>query len=154
MTKRILFFLFLLASLQMFSQKLIYKSNGNITDSENNRISPQNVRLLLSKNEKLLSDYNVGRSKKTIGNILIIGGFALITADLLVGLTADVEYPSFLTAIGAASVIAAIPVKIGFSKKISNVVDEYNNQANIGMRSTEIQIITNKFGVGFRVALN
>lgn len=154
MAKQILLLVLLLGSFQMFSQKLIYQSNGNITDSENNKISPQKVRELLSKNQKMLSDYNSGRTKKTVGNVLLIGGFGMITADLLVGLNADVEYPSALTIVGIASVIAAIPVKIGFSKKIKNVVDEYNNQANVGMSSTEIQIITNKYGVGFRVALN
>lgn len=154
MSKQILLFLFLLGSFQMFSQELIYRSNGNIADSENNKISSHKVRELLSKNQEMLSEYNSGRTKKTIGNILLIGGFAMITTDLLVGLNADVEYPSALTIVGTALVVAAIPIKIGFSKKIKNVVDQYNSQANVGMSSTEIQIITNKYGVGFRVALN
>lgn len=154
MVKQFFIFLFLCGSFQMFSQELIYKSNGNITDSKNNRISPQKVRELLSKNEKLLSDYNSGRTKKTVGNILLIGGSGLIVADILVGLNADTDYPSALTIVGAASVIASIPIKIGFSKKIKNVVDEYNNQSKVGMNSTEIKLITNKYGVGFSVALN
>jgi hypothetical protein len=61
-------------SLQSYSQKLIYKSNGNITDTENNKILPDQVRELLKDNEKLLADYNVGRKKKTVGNVLLIGG--------------------------------------------------------------------------------
>lgn len=154
MAKPFFIFLLLCGSFQMFSQELIYKSNGNITDSDKNRISPQEVRELLSKNEKLLSDYNSGRTKKNIGNILLIGGAGLIATDILIGLTADVDYPSALTIVGGAFVIAAIPVKIGFSKKIKNVVDEYNNQSKIGMNSTEIKLITDKNGVGFRIALN
>lgn len=84
----------------------------------------------------------------------MIGGFAMVTADLLVGLNADVSYPSALTILGATSVIAAIPVKIGFSKKIRNTVDGYNNKSKLGINETELQLITNRNGVGFRVALN
>ena len=72
-----LFFLFLLfGSFQSYSQKFVYKSNGNITDTENNRISPDGVRALLTNNEKLLPDYNAGRTKKTIEKVwLFLGQF-------------------------------------------------------------------------------
>jgi hypothetical protein len=170
-----LFFLFImLCSLQSFSQKLVYKSNGNIRDSENNKISPDQVRKVLANNEKLLADYNAGRTKKTVGNILLIGGLGFLTADLIHGATAsgitavpigggnyaiqtEKTYPTALTYIGIAAVIIAIPVKIGFSKKIENVVTEYNNQMVAGynqFNKQKLDLITNSKGIGLRLTLN
>ncbi len=168
-----LFYLFVFfCSLQSFSQQLIYKSNGNLLNSENQKISPEQVRELLKDNEKLLADYNAGRSKKTVGNVLLYGGSALILTDMITNLTykqkliyADdlpqtiikVEnriYPSFLTYIGAVAFIIAIPVKIGFSKKIKNVVSDYNNLKATGYNKPRLNVITNSQGIGFRLTLN
>ncbi len=165
------FFLFVfLCSLQSFSQKLVYKSNGNILNSENQKISSTQVRELLVNNEKLLADYNAGRSKKTAGNVLIIGGLGLLATDLIIGATTDGDttvtsnsikternYPSVLTYIGLAAVVIAIPVKIGFSKKIENVVSEYNTQkatGNVDFNQHKLDLITNSNGIGFRLTLN
>jgi len=162
-----LFFLFLFfCSLQSHSQKLIYKSNGNITDVENNKISPDQVRELLKDNEKLLADYNVGRKKKTVGNVLLIGGSALIGTTLTVALIESEEiqlknstknYVQALYIVGLASVIVALPVKIGFSKKIKNVVTQYNNQMVTGYKQfnkQKLDLITNSNGIGLRLTLN
>jgi hypothetical protein len=170
-----IFCLFLFfASLQSYSQKLVYKSNGRITDTENNKIAPDRVRALLANNEKLLMDYTAGRTKKTIGNILLIGGFGFLTADLIHGLTAsgitttptgggyyeiqtEKTYPTAMTFIGVAAIIIAIPVKMGFSKKIRNVVTEYNNQASTAYKSfnkQKLDLITNSNGIGLRLTLN
>lgn len=174
MIKRILFLVFVLSSLQSYSQNLVYKSNGNIRDSENNKISPDKVRVLLANNEKLLADYNAGRSKKTAGNILLIGGIGLLTADLIHGVTAsgisatpigggqyviqdEKVYPSALTYIGIVAVVISIPVKIGFLKKIKNVVSDYNNQKSVGFNQFQYQkmeFITNSNGLGLRLTLN
>ena len=175
MIKRILFFIILLFCLQSNSQNLVYKSNGNIRDSENNKISTDKVRALLVSNEKLLADYNEGRSKKTAGNILLIGGIGLLTADLIQGVTASGvsakpigggqyaiqdeknNYPSVLTYLGVAAIVIAIPVKIGFSKKIKNVVSDYNNQNSVGFNPSnyqKIELITNSNGLGLRLTLN
>ncbi len=166
-----LFFLFLFfCSLQSYSQKLVYKSNGTILNSENQQISPDQVRELLKDNQKLLADYNAGRSKKTVGNILLIGGSALIVTDLIVGATTDGNttvsgntiqternYPSALTYVGLVALAVAIPVKIGFSKKINNVVTEYNNQSATGynqFNNPKLDLITNSNGIGLRFTLN
>ncbi|TDD75434.1 hypothetical protein [Flavobacterium caseinilyticum] len=175
MIKPLFFLLVFFCSLQSHSQKLVYKSNGTILDSESQKISPNQVRELLKDNEKLLSDYNDGRSKKTLGNILLIGGLGFLTADLVQGVTASGisatpigggqyalkdeknNYPSLLTYIGIASIVAAIPIKIGFSKKIKNVVNEHNNQnATTGdqFNNQKLDLITNSNGVGLRFTLN
>ncbi|NDP27814.1 MAG: hypothetical protein GZ087_10375 [Flavobacterium sp.] len=153
----------------------MYKSNGNILNSENQKISPDQVRELLKDNEKLLADYKAGRSKKTVGNVLFIGGSVLILTDMITNLTSkqkltysdDIShsiikvenriYPSVFTYIGIAAIIVAIPVKIGFSKKIKNVVADYNNQNTTGYKQfnePKLDLITNSNGIGLRFILN
>jgi hypothetical protein len=175
MIKQFFFLLLFLSTFQSFSQKLVYKSNGTILNSENQKISPDQVRDLLKDNEKLLADYNAGRSKKTAGNVLLIGGLGLLAADLISGLTTDNttvasgnyysiqgvqserNYPTVLTYIGVAAIVIAIPIKIGFSKKIKNVVTEYNNLTTVGynqFNKQKLDLITNSKGIGFRLTLN
>lgn len=157
MFKKILLFILISFCMQSYSQKLIYNSNGNILNSDKQKISPHQVRELLASNEKMLADYNDGRSKKTIGNLVLIGGIGLLTADLLVGLTAAVVYPSALTYIGFAAVIIAIPIKIGFSNKIERVVNDYNSDLKVGYDEFRIQkteFIANQNGAGIRLTIN
>lgn len=170
MIKPLFFLLLFFCNLQSYSQKLVYKSNGNIKDTENNTVSPTRVRELLANNEKLLADYNAGRSKKTVGNILLIGGFGLLATDVLIGATSDGNttvsgnsmqtqrnYPSALTYVGLAALVIAIPVKIGFSNKIRNVIADYNNQTNTGYNQynkQKLDLITNSNGIGLRLTLN
>ena len=181
MIKRFYLLFFFFYSFHSYSQKLVYQSNGNITDTENNKISPSEVRVLLANNEKLLADYNFGRRKKTIGNIMLYGGFGIVMFDLVrvvfdnafsdifstvvsagipgseSGTSGRRAKPSVATYIGIASFAAAIPIKIGFSKKIKNVVTEYNNQTTTGynqFNKQKLDLITNSNGIGLRLTLN
>ena len=165
MFKKANFIIYLFCFFNSYSQDLFYKSNGNIFDSEQNRIPPEKVRELLANNEKLLAEYNSGRTKKTAGNILFIGGFTLLATDLLIAVYTPYDinepdkkvYPSALTYIGITSVLVSIPIKIGFSKKIKQVVIDYNNQKSIGFKQinyNKIELITNSNGLGFRFTLN
>jgi hypothetical protein len=164
MLKKILFVLFLFSSICAGAQGLVYKSNGNIRDSQNNKIAPDEVRVLLAGNEKLLADYNTGRSKKTLGNVLLIGGTALLATDLLVSVyspqdldenyVAEKTYPSALTYIGLAAIVISIPVKIGFSRKIKNAVAQYNKNIQSTGSIDKMEFIANNSGVGLRLTLN
>ncbi len=164
MFKKILFVVVLFFSIHSGAQKMTYKSNGNIRDAENNKISPDKVRALLAYNDKLLAEYNAGRTKKTVGNVLIIGGIGMLAADLLIDMYSpqdldeyyvpEKRYPSALTYIGIASVVIAIPVKIGFSKKIKNVVAQHNAFMEASGFEPKLEFITNNKGVGLRLTLN
>lgn len=175
MIKPLFLLLLFFCSLQSHSQKLVYKSNGTILNSENQKIFPDQVRELLKDNQQLLADYNAGRSKKTVRNILIIGGLGFLTADLIKVVTASGisatpigggqyalqeeknNFPSVLTYIGIAAIIIAIPVKIGFSNKIKNVVTDYNSQNASGYKQfndPKLDLITNSNGIGLRLTLN
>ena len=170
MIRKLVPFLLLFISFQTFSQKLIYKSNGNILNAENQKISPDQVRELLSKNEKLLADYNTGRTKKTVGNVLLISGpillvtgtFAYALAGLEAGMDPDYygetdrSIPKIMAFVGLASMVVAIPVKIGFSKIIKNVVSEYNSLKATAdnINNQKLDFITNSNGIGLRLTLN
>ena len=167
MIKPLFFIILFLCSFQSYSQKLVYKSNGNITDSQNQKMTPNQVRELLSKNEKLVNDYNAGRSKKTVGNVLLYGGMGLFFINSYYQtLSSNSNYndnnydngsPFLLSIVGLASMVVAIPVKIGFSKKIKNVVTDYNNQfatGNVNFDEPKLNLIANSNGIGFRLTLN
>ncbi|MDP2159596.1 MAG: hypothetical protein Q8K02_03875 [Flavobacterium sp.] len=152
--KNLFYFTILLFSVSSYSQKIIYKGNGNIYDSNDKRISPNEVRNMISYNPALVNLYNEGREKKTIGNVLLIGGAALIVSDLAVGATADVTYPTALTYIGLGSMLLSIPIKSGFSKKIDKVVEVHNKSVVYRKSSFEINdltLITNRNGIGFQI---
>lgn len=179
MIKQLFILLLFICSLQSHSQKLVYKSNGNILNSENQKISPDQVRELLKNNQQLLADYNAGRTKKTVGNILLYGGIAIVIGKFAYNNFADSsetsqnqnynnnynfqytttykEKSSALYFVGLASIVASVPVKIGFSKKIKNVVSEYNNSLKLGSNDFKIQkteFITNQNGAGIRLTFN
>ena len=144
----------LLSTVFGFSQQLTYKSNGNVYDSQDERIRPSEMRKLLETKPGLLNFYNEARTKKTVGNVMLIGGTALIAADLLVGLGADVKYPGAMTYIGVASMLIAIPVKSGFSKKIRTVVDDYNKEIALSKPKPAIEriaVCVNGNGAGLQI---
>lgn len=142
--KQIITCLFLTLSLTAFSQQLTYKSGGTVYNAENKRLSSDEVRQLLANNSEALSLYNAGRSKKTWGNVLFYGGIGLVATNLIIGMNTDNSttsypgngyYPSVkseptnMTAaiIGGALIVASIPIKIGFPKKIKSALSKYND---------------------------
>ncbi|HQZ26349.1 MAG TPA: hypothetical protein PLD18_13710 [Flavobacterium sp.] len=168
MMKQLFVLLFFCCILQSHSQKLVYKSNGTILNSENQQISPDQVRELLKNNQELLADYNAGRFKKTIGNILLVSGpvflvvgtFTYVISGFESGMNgeyvkeSDKSIPKIIAFVGLAELLIAIPVKIGFSKKIKNVVTEYNNQNATAYNKPKLDLITNSNGIGLRFTLN
>jgi hypothetical protein len=62
--------------------------------------------------------------------------------------------PFVLSIVGLAAMVVAIPVKIGFSKKIKNVVTDYNHQKATGYNNPKLDLITNSNGLGLRLTLN
>jgi hypothetical protein len=152
----ILFFSFISNST---AQSLVYKSNGNVYNTEGKRLSPTRVREILSIDNKDLDLYNEGRDKKTAGNFLLLGGLTLLAGDLIRGLSTDTKFPGGLTFVGIGAIVVAIPVKIGFSKKIKTAVDSFNklypngNTASIS-NDNELEFVASANGFGFRLTLN
>lgn len=142
--KQIITYLLLMLSLTSFSQQLTYKSGGMVYNSENKKISSDEVRQLLSSNSEALSLYNAGRCKKTWGNVLFYGGIGLVATNLIIGMNTDNSSTSYsgngyspsvksertnMTAaiIGGALIVASIPIKMGYPKKIKSALLKYND---------------------------
>jgi hypothetical protein len=157
--KRFLILSIFLISQLFQAQQLEYKGNGNVIDSQKNKISPNKMRELLANNEKLLENYNLGRTKKTVGNVMLIGGLGFLVGVVAKGIFGPIntEYPSVLTYIGLSSIVLSIPVKLGFSKRIKNVISDYNSVYKVGYikpNYKKLEIITNTNGIGLSITLN
>lgn len=95
--------------------------------------------------------------------LLVTGTFAYVISGFESGMheeyvdESDRSIPKIIAFVGLAELLIAIPVKIGFSKKIKNVVTEYNNQNNTGYKqfnNQKLDLITNSDGIGLRLTLN
>jgi hypothetical protein len=149
--KSVLIALFFLNISFTYSQTLTVKSGGNIIDSNNKVIRPAAVRALLNDNLELLNEYNTGRTKKTVGDILMSVGIGCIIGDLASGATQDITYPTAFTYIGLTAIAIAIPVRIGYSKKIKSAVEGYNKQVAIQHSNFKIEsssVFANQNGLG------
>jgi hypothetical protein len=146
----LIIFLLVNASLT-YCQTLTLKSGGTITDSNNHKLTPTEVRALLNNQPELLNEYNAGRTKKTVGNLLMSAGIGFIVGDLASGATQDITYPTAFTYIGILALVVAIPVKIGYSNKIKTAVDGYNKQVAIKDSNFKIEsssVFANQDGLG------
>lgn len=154
MKSTILLFAFLLVSSFAFSQQLTYKK-GKIYDENNTKLSSNQVKELLAVQPEFLAKYNAGRTKATVGGLLLGFGTGLIIADLASGLTQDKVYPSALTYVGLISTIISIPVTIGHSKKTKAAIDDYNQSLKskkVGFTVEKINILTNTNGIGMQIS--
>lgn len=139
--KRNFTILFLMLTLAGFSQgKLTYGSGGTVYNAEGQKVRTDLVRALMNENAEALALYNSGRNKKTWGNILFYGGIGLAATNLIIEMNksdmpknwdgygpAPVERANMTAAIiGSAMIIASIPIKIGYPKKIKAALEKYN----------------------------
>jgi hypothetical protein len=170
MTKKITIFM-LLATVATFSQQLTYKSGGVVYNSDNKKLSTNEVRTLLANNSEALSLYNAGRNKKTWGNVLFYGGLGLVATNLIVSANTDnttvssynnnpyssasvQSEPANMTVaiIGGILLVASIPIKIGFPKKIKAALSKYNTGlADIDSPKHQVTLLASSNQFGFRL---
>lgn len=147
------FFMFSLCNAQ---ETFIYKSGGRIFNSDNEKLSPSYLRERFSDNTDFLELYNSGRTKKTIGNILLYGGITSIVVkhykvltDNPIDSNGNIKYSSnTMYFVGAALIAISIPIKIGFSNKIDNAVDVLNiSTRKSSVNSTSLIFDSNGIGL-------
>jgi hypothetical protein len=169
--KRITLIFTVLIPLITFSQQLHYGSGGTVYNLENKKITSEEVRELLSKNTQALELYNQGRNKKTWGNVLFYGGLGLIATNAIVAMNTDnttvssynssnpYSSPSVQSErsnmtpaiIGGVLLVASIPIKIGYPKKIKNAIDIYNHGITDNYRASQkLSFICSNNQLGFR----
>ncbi len=159
MSKHILFVFIAIINLQMYGQKLVYTANGAITYSNGTNLSKTQVETILKDNQVLLRNYVAGKSKQSVGNIMFYGGLTILATDFSIGYFGPkvINYPTFLTIVGITTTLIAIPVKMGFQKKIKNVVAEYNTQNGFTYhqkKDSKLEMITTNNGIGMRLTFN
>lgn len=145
--------------------KLTYGSGGTVYNAENQKVRADLVRALMNENAEALALYNSGRSKKTWGNVLFYGGVGLVATNLLIasntdnnsysgGYNPNPSEKSNMTAaiIGGAMIIASIPIKIGYPKKIKAALEKYNaGLADNYKPEPKTTLIASANQIGFRV---
>ena len=161
--KKLFAILFLALFFNSFSQE-IYTSdrNGNVYDSKKNKVAPEVFKQLLQANQPALDLYNAGRTKKTVGNVLLYGGLATGIGNFIYEANKGIEpygaynnsksesTPNVLFFVAGAMVVIAIPIKIGFSKKVKKSVEMYNADAKQTKVSSieTTAILANRNGIG------
>jgi hypothetical protein len=159
-----------------FSQDtLTYKSGGRVFNSENKKLTPSETRSLFANTKEALTLYNSGRTKKTLGNILLYSGIT----TLIIKRISDANKPTIsstlvgynyqgapiysfqfhdidrtLYYIGGAMVIISIPIKLGFSKKIKkalSLINEDFKKPNTGLNIESTSFISNANGFGISI---
>ncbi|MEN2414652.1 hypothetical protein [Flavobacterium mesophilum] len=164
--KRNLTILFLMLTLAGFAQgKLTYGSGGTVYNAEGEKVRTDLVRALMNENAEALALYNSGRNKKTWGNVLFYGGLGLVATNLIIASNTDINSSSGgynpnpseksnMTAaiIGGAMLVASIPIKIGYPKKIKAALEKYNaGLASNYKPAPKTTLVASTNQIGFRV---
>ena len=160
-----LFLLAILISSIGFAQQLEYRSGGRVFDSQNQKIKTDTVRKMMKDNQEALRLYTAGRRKKTWGNVLFYGGLTLCVANLYDGIYGDAftadshgayvpnHTEPTLAIIGGAMIVASIPIKIGYPKKIKAAINAYNK--DIAFREGErpdVTLLATSQGLGVKIS--
>lgn len=159
MKKTAILFLLALPLLSFSQDAITYKGNGRVFNTTKLKLSSEETRSLIANNTEALHLYNSGKTKQTIGNILLYGGISTVTIKHISmlskhygsnGLTADTNNVMYF--VGGAMIIIAIPIKLGFSKKIKRAVslmneDLKNPKTGFNIESTSFVSNSNGFGI-------
>ena len=150
MLKNIYLLVIILSINTSFGQNLTVNEQGNVLDENKLVLKTNEVQKLLANYPEQLLLFNAGNKKKSIGNILLLSGCGLIATDLVISLTSDQQFPKLLSAIGLGAIIVAIPIKMGYSKKINTAINDYNNNKKIGYNN-KLEVISNNAGIGLKL---
>lgn len=163
--KNLIIVLLLFTSVSFSQETYIFKSGGRIFEN-NERLNSIEVNKKFSSNSEILKLYNNGRNRKTAGNLLLWGGIGTGIIKFLSDTNQHVEQDNrgyikvkqtsnVLYFVTGSMVLIAIPIKIGFQKKIKKSVILMNDEIKLQKQNTgvnfESNIIANANGVGFKL---
>lgn len=141
----------------VFSQDtLVCKKNGKIFNSSNQKLTSDEVKDLMKTNLKATDLYSAGKTKQILGNIFLYGGIATVAINHYSALqkAKNIEDSETISnvpyIIGGAMIIMAIPIKIGFSKKIQKAVSLINDDLKNPKTTSYIEtfFVSNSNGIG------
>ena len=162
----------LLTGLFSFAQDVYqYKSGGRIFENER-KLHRDDIENYFGHRKDIMKEYNAGKTKKTVGNILFYSGTTIFLCKFFSESlfpkkptfvqtfygpqsVSDLPKNNTLLYVGGAMAIIAIPIKIGYSKRIKNAVHLMNqellNQKKEQSYNIEYNIIGNSNGVGIKM---
>jgi hypothetical protein len=163
--KNLIIVLLLFTSVSFSQETYTFKSGGRVFEN-NERLNSIEVNKKFSSNSEILKLYNNGRNRKTAGNLLLWGGIGTGIIKFLSDTNQNVEQDNrgyikvkqtsnVLYFVTGSMVLIAIPIKIGFQKKIKKSVILMNDEMKLQKQNTginfESNIIANANGVGLKL---
>jgi hypothetical protein len=136
-----------------FAQKLEY-TNGKIFQN-GVQLSSFETKKVMETDLKALHVFKKAKTKESLGGFILGLGVSGTVADLVMGLTSDVKYPSGITYASVGLMAISIPILSGKKKMILESVDIYNSGIEDQKKTLgdnfEINIVNNSNGIGLRI---
>lgn len=150
--KNIILTLVLFGFSMSFAQKLEYNNSKIYQDGK--QLSSFETKQVMASNLKAQYLFKKAKSKESIGGLLLGLGIGGVTADLVMGLTSDVKYPTAITYAGVGLMAVSIPILIGRKKMVQESIEIYNQGLKEEKKTLgdnfELNIVNNSNGVGLR----
>lgn len=136
-----------------FAQKLEY-TNGKIYQN-GEQLSSFETKKVMETDLKALHLFKKAKTKESLGGFLLGLGIGGTVADLAMGLTSDVKYPTAITYVGVGLMAVSIPILSGRKKMVQESVDIYNQglkdeKKTLG-NNFELNIVNNSNGLGIQI---
>ena len=136
-----------------FAQKLEY-TNGKIFQN-GEQLSSFETKKVMETDLKALHVFKKAKTKESLGGFILGLGVGGTVADLVMGLTSDVKYPTGITYAGVGLMAVSIPILSGRKKMVQESVDIYNSGLQEQKKTLgdnfELILINNANGVGLRI---
>lgn len=136
-----------------FAQKLEYSSGKIFQDGE--QLSSFETKKVMETDLKALHIFKKAKTKESLGGFILGLGIGGTVADLVMGLTSDVKYPTAITYAGVGLMAISIPILSGRKKMVQESVEMYNQGLKDEKKTLgdtfELNIVNNSNGVGLRI---
>ena len=136
-----------------FAQKLEYTNGKIYQDGE--QLSSFETKTLMKTDLKALHLFKKAKTKESLGGFILGLGVGGTVADLVMGLTSDVKYPTGITYAGVGLMAVSIPILSGRKKLVQESIDIYNSGLQDQKKTLgdnfELNIVNNSNGVGLRI---
>ena len=137
----------------LFAQKLEY--NGGKIFQDGVQLSSFETKKTMETDLKALHLFKKAKTKESLGGFLLGLGIGGTAADLVMGLTSDVKYPTAITYAGVGLMAVSIPILSGRKKLVQESVDLYNSGIQDQKKTLgdnfELHIVTNSNGIGLQI---
>jgi hypothetical protein len=136
-----------------FAQKLELNDGKIFQDGV--QLSSFETKKVMETDLKALHVFKKAKTKESLGGFILGLGIGSTVADLVMGLTSDVKYPSAATYVGVGLMAVSIPILSGRKKMVQESVDLYNQGLKEEKKTLgdnfELNIVNNSNGVGLRI---